>query len=189
MSVDLISVASVLDRRAASVLRSRNAPQVPEGLSEHPVEMPGAAGRSGRPASSAGFEEQLRSACLERLARIDRADLCVLLNIVVDGPCPDSLRASVLRAAAEMTGNAVLHGFYQRRQGQIDVWFIAHGISELRLEVSDNGWGFDLATVLDGRGFRLLRSLGDLSRRSQAQSAGCQMTTVSLSIRSDCENS
>ena len=47
--------------------------------------------------------------------------------------------------------NALEHGFYERRQDQIDVWFTSRNAPGTRLDVSDNGWGFDVTKATEGQ--------------------------------------
>lgn len=189
----------LFDREAASILRSvhgsktreqEDAPRKPfaetsaarassprDDIRSVPVEAPDA------------FQGRLRAACMDAVARFGRGDLTVSLNLVIiDDTCPPDHREAVLQAASVMIGNAIGHGFYEQRHGHIDVWFTGRNASETRLDVSDDGWGFDIDEVTEGRGFRLLRSLGKVSQHTRAINTGRQMTTVSLVVAAFSSN-
>lgn len=126
--------------------------------------------------------EPLRAGCLAAIAAAGRDDLAVTLTVALEDDCPEPLRPAVLRAAAELVGNAVMHGFYQRLAGRIDVRFARRPDRAFGLDVCDDGWGFDPGAIVEGRGFGLLRALGALSQRFQTEGGGRRLTTVSLAI-------
>lgn len=194
MPVECTCFARSFDRHAASTLRSAygsrdaDTDRAPSEPCVGPVLETGrrdniCLGSSGTLDS---FDEQLRMVCLRAVARFDRGDLIVHLNLVLDGVCPLDHREAVLRAASEMVGNAIEHGFYQRRQGRIDLWLTRADAPDTRLDVSDDGWGVHSNKVTEGRGFRLLHSLGKVSLYARAENTGRQMTTVSLVIPPLC---
>lgn len=130
------------------------------------------------------FSSRLRAACQNAVsqAQFGRYDLVVGLTLTIDGACPPDHQEAILRAIPELVGNAVAHGFYERPNGHVDVWLTCRNHSETRLDVVDDGWGFEVALVADGRGFRLLRSFGQLSQDTRATQTGRRTTTVSLLI-------
>jgi two-component sensor histidine kinase len=108
------------------------------------------------------FTEQLRQSCLRAIAGLYRPRLVLHLAVLVNGDCPEKHQSKVLLAAGEMTANAIRHGLHERSFGRIDVNLTAGGPGRTLLESYDNGWGFG-PSFCEGRGWRLLRSLGSVS--------------------------
>jgi hypothetical protein len=127
----------------------------------------------------APISEQLRQLCNNIITAFDRSLLIVRLALVLDGHCPVEHEKAVLIAAAEMIANSIEHGFYERVMGRIGIRITSREEIGTRIEVSDDGWGFDIATIREGSGIRLLRCLGEVSL-SDRREGGMSMTTFSL---------
>jgi hypothetical protein len=128
----------------------------------------------------APISEQLRQLCSNIIAAFDRSLLVVRLVLVIDGNCPVEHEKAVLVAAAEMIANSIEHGFYERVMGRIGIRITSEEEIGTRIEVSDDGWGFDITTIREGSGMRLLRRLGSVSLSDRPGEAGMRMTSVSL---------
>jgi hypothetical protein len=128
----------------------------------------------------AAISEQLRQLCSNIIAAFDRSLLVVQLVLVIDGSCPAEHEKAVLVAAAEMIANSIEHGFYERVMGRIGIRVTSREEIGTRIEVSDDGWGFDSATIREGSGMRLLRRLGSVSLSDRPGQAGMRTTTFSV---------
>jgi len=106
------------------------------------------------------LEDRLRTVCETTLELMADPDQVLRLEVKVEGDCPMPLRATLLRAAHEMVGNAVKHGLHARLLGHVRVR-LSSGEGCTRLLVEDDGWGY--AGARDGgEGLGLLRALAGL---------------------------
>ncbi len=114
------------------------------------------------------LEQSLRAAC-GSITRSAAADgLHVRLGLQVSGAYLVAWRDWMVRAVSELVSNAVEHGFYRRQTGRVLVQVTYSPDAETQVVVSDDGWGFPAEPVIDGNGFRLLRSLGVLQIEANA---------------------
>ena len=108
------------------------------------------------------FERVLLEHCETIVASGRSRELIVRLELRFEGVCPETHEKTVLRVADELLSNAMEHGFYHLRRGQIFVHVVSREGVGVQVSVSDDGWGFDSGPIIDGNGFHLLRLIGDL---------------------------
>jgi signal transduction histidine kinase len=130
------------------------------------------------------FERMLLEHCDRIAARGRCPELTVQLDLKIEGTCPRTHEKTVLRVVDELLSNSIEHGFYSRQRGRVFV----HVVSRLRVwievSVSDDGWGFDGAPVVDGNGFYLLRQIGEIfPRAAAAPFAAKAAVTVLIPLR------
>jgi hypothetical protein len=106
------------------------------------------------------------SAALEAL--IDRSKLDALaqglsltISVSSKGVFPESYASTALRVVDELLCNAIEHGFYKCRRGQI-LLEITSCAERIYIVAHDDGWGFGRIKTVDGNGFLLLRQIGDV---------------------------
>jgi hypothetical protein len=108
--------------------------------------------------------ERLLLLCCEKLV-VDgiRGELLVQLELRVEGACSVTHENTILRVVDELLSNSMEHGFYGRQRGHVTVHVINRvAADEVAVSVSDDGWGFGGGRIIEGNGFHLLRSIGDL---------------------------
>jgi SAM-dependent methyltransferase len=104
------------------------------------------------------------AALAERIkTAIDSRELAVRIDLSFDGICPAAYGTAVLWVAEELLTNAIEHGFYKRRRGQIFLHISTCIDSGIEILASDDGWGFGSELAVTGNGFLLLRQIGELS--------------------------
>ena len=129
-------------------------------------------------------ERLLEDACLKAAAKSSRTNLDLRFSLLVEGALPAEDRENVLAAVAVMVGNAIEHGFYGYSRGEIDIRLFSGRAIDTRLEVADNGWGFNAGVrdVAAGRGLQLLCSLGEVFSTSEQIAPGRRLNQVCLLI-------
>jgi two-component sensor histidine kinase len=100
---------------------------------------------------------RLRALCHAMVELLGDADQVIRLQVSVDGVPPPDQAETVLRVAHEMVGNAIKHGMRARVLGRLVVTLHSSD-GGTRLEVSDDGWGFETITG-GGEGLRLMHEL------------------------------
>lgn len=115
---------------------------------------------------------RLEAALLEQyediLASYGTRSLAVRFELSLDGACPNTHHAAVLRVTNELLSNAVDHGFYGRQRGNLRVDVACRANAAVHVAVSDDGWGFDPGRVVEGNGLHLLRQIGELRFEASA---------------------
>ena len=177
-------------RRQAAIFRLRGVCPHPSGANLLRETAYSSAGMKSSPALDedpsvaiefrAPISEQLRQLSSNIIAAFDRSLLVVQLALVIDGHCPAEHEKPVLIAAAEMIANSIEHGFYERVMGRIGIRVTSREEIGTRIEVSDDGWGLNSATIREGSGMRLLHRLGSVTLSERPGPAGMRMTTFSL---------
>ncbi|RVT98675.1 ATP-binding protein [Rhodovarius crocodyli] len=109
--------------------------------------------------SPRSMHERMNSICAGTIELLGDPDQVIHLDLKLDGECPAHLRETLLRGTSEMLGNAIKHGLHERMVGRITVRLIV-GISETRLTVEDDGWGF-CAACEEGDGLGLTQALAE----------------------------
>ena len=112
--------------------------------------------RAGPALRGGPLEQRLRLLCETLAELLADPDQIVQIEVACSGACPPALHGAVLRAALELVGNAVRHGFYQRLVGRLRVE-LASGAHGTRLIVADDGWGLGCRPG-KGQGLPLLRA-------------------------------
>ena len=128
------------------------------------------------------FEESLLEQCERIVADSHSQKLTVQLEMRLEGVCPTTHEKTVLRVVDELLTNAMEHGFWARQRGCVFVHVITRPGGGVQVSVSDNGWGFDSGTVVDGNGFHLLRMIGELYLGVSAVAPIVAKTTVTVII-------
>ena len=151
-----------------------------------------------RPRSS--FETVLRSLCEGVVLAFGRPECRVLVEPGEVDRCPERLQRVILRAAHEMVGNAVKHGWpdRQRRGGEADGDYLIRvrlrrSPDAVSLIVHDSGTGFAIGTEMRSGGGsrildRLVRDVGGRVSRRNAHGAVVRLV-VPLPARQDSRSS
>jgi hypothetical protein len=108
----------------------------------------------GFPAALEELIDRLKSDALEQ-------GLSLKIRASSEGVVPQSYAGTVLRVIDELLCNAIEHGFYKCRRGQI-LLEIGSCTEKIYIVAHDDGWGFGRAKTVDGNGFLLLKQIGDV---------------------------
>lgn len=103
---------------------------------------------------------RLQRLCDALIELLGDPDQLLRATVTVDPALPAALDDTVLRIVHEFVGNAIKHGLYARSVGNITVQVGREPDRAIRLQVTDDGWGFRCAPEL-GEGMRLAQILAE----------------------------
>lgn len=109
------------------------------------------------------LQQRLDHLCAAVMELMGDADATIRLEVAVEDPIPAALDSVILRIAHEFLGNALRHGMYARAIGAITVRVARTTGRTVRLQVLDDGWGFQAAPE-PGEGLRLATLLAQAHR-------------------------